>query len=62
MKRLSVFLAFSLLTASVSVIAQTTPKSAPKPAAKKECKKGDSCCSRDAKATTAVLKTPVKKS
>ncbi len=62
MKRLSVFLAFTLLTASVSVFAQTTPKSAPKPAAKKECKKGDSCCSREAKTAKAAPKAPVKKS
>lgn len=47
MKKLSVFFAIAFFAGSVSVFAQDKPKSAPKQETKKECKKGDSCCSKD---------------
>lgn len=64
MKRLSAFLAIAFFAGTVSVFAQTQPKTAAKPVAKKECKKGDACCSGKAKtAETASTsaKAPVKK-
>ncbi len=60
MKKLSAFLALAFFAGTISVFAQTTPKSAPKPAAKKECKKGDSCCAGKSKTAEAAPKAPVK--
>lgn len=64
MKKLSSFLAIAFFAGTVSVFAQTQPKSAAKPATKKECKMGDSCCAGKAKiagAAATAPKTPVKK-
>ncbi|MEJ7780050.1 MAG: hypothetical protein WKF68_10705 [Daejeonella sp.] len=61
MKKVSVLLIFTYLMASVSAFAQTKPKSAPKPVTNKECQKGDSCCSGEAKTAKAAPKAPAKK-
>lgn len=58
MKKLFTLLA---LAASVSfAYAQTSPKSAPKAETKKECKKGDKCCSKESKEKTASTDTKSK--
>ena len=52
MKKLFTLLAF---VASISLAtAQTSPKADAKAESKKECKKGDSCCSKDKKEKTAA--------
>jgi hypothetical protein len=58
MKKLFTLLAF---VASVSLAtAQTSPKPAAKAEAKKECKKGDKCCSKETKEKTASAETKSK--
>lgn len=55
MKKIFTLLAF---VASVSLAtAQTTPKPSAKADTKKECKKGDKCCSKESKAKTASAET-----
>jgi hypothetical protein len=59
MKKLFTLLAF---VASVSLAtAQTSPKPAPKAETKKECTKGDKCCSKESKEKTASKETKSKK-
>jgi hypothetical protein len=59
MKKLFTLLAF---VASVNLAtAQTTPNPAPKAETKKECKKGDKCCSKESKETKASKETKSKK-
>ena len=55
MRKLFTLLALVALASMVS--AQTSPKSASKAAAKKECKKGDKCCSKASKENTASVGT-----
>lgn len=58
MKKLFTLLA---LAASVSLVyAQTSPKTALKAETKKECKKGDKCCSKESKEKTAATGTKTK--
>ena len=60
MKKLFTLLAF---VASISLAtAQTTPKPAPKAETKKECKKGDKCCSKDSKEKAPSAETKTKSS
>jgi len=60
MKKLFTLLAF---VASVSLAtAQTTPKPAPKAETKKECKKGDKCCSKESKDKAPAAETKGKAS
>lgn len=58
MKKLFTLLA---LVASISVAtAQTSPKPEAKAETKKECKKGDKCCSKESKEKTASADTKTK--
>ena len=58
MKKLFTLLALVLSVTVVS--AQTTPKPAAKAETKKECKKGDKCCSKESKEKTASAETKSK--
>lgn len=58
MKKIFTLLA---LVASISLAtAQTSPKADAKSESKKECKKGDSCCSKESKEKTASKETKTK--
>jgi hypothetical protein len=57
-----VFTLFAFVASLSIAAAQTSPKPATKAETKKECKKGDKCCSRDSQEKTASVQPKNKSS
>jgi hypothetical protein len=52
-----IFTVLALVATVTLASAQTSPKTAAKSETKKECKKGDKCCSKGSKTETASVET-----